>query len=101
MAQFKQMTHQELMALTKAEREAYSYAENEDFHNRVVEAIEKGFTHIQLKHGCIKVRKSKNGIFYSHRAGKGTGADLGQFSDLRDCTLNLMGCGWGDIKSCK
>jgi hypothetical protein len=101
MTQFREMTHKELMALTETEREAYSHAKNEDFHNKVKIEIEKGFTHIQLQHGCIKVRKSKNGIVYSLRSGKGFGADLSQDFDLRDCTRSLMGCGWGDIKSCK
>jgi hypothetical protein len=101
MAQFKQMTHQELMALTEAEKDAYRIAKKEDFYNRVVEEIRKGFTHIQLWNGCIKVRKTENGTIYSKRAGKGTGVDLIQFSELKNCTDSAMDYGWGDIKSCK
>ena len=101
MAQFRQMTHQELMTLTEAEKDAYRYAKKEDFYNRVKVEIEKGFTHIQLYNGCIKVRKTENGIIYSKRNGKGTGLDTSQYSDLKNCTDSAMDYGWGDIKSCK
>jgi|LakMenE01Jun11ns_1017448.scaffolds.fasta_scaffold9392403_1 hypothetical protein len=91
------LSHQDLMALSKEEKQAYSDAVNLDFHNKVKIAIDNGFTHIQIGYaGCIKVRKNKNGIFYSIRNGKGTGQDCAQFTDLRDCTKHLMHNGWGN-----
>ena len=91
------MSHQELMAASKEVRDAYAEAVNLDFHNKVKTVIDNGFTHIQIGFfGCIKVRKNKNGIFYSTRNGKGTGSDTGQYADLRDCTRSLMNNGWGN-----
>jgi hypothetical protein len=92
-----EMSHQEVMALSQEEKNAYRESVNLDFHNKVKNAIDNGYTHIQIGFsGCIKVRKNKNGIFYSKRNGKGTGKDLGQYADLRDCTKSLMGNGWGN-----
>jgi hypothetical protein len=92
-----QMTHQQVMLLSKEEKQIFADAVNLDFHNKVQVAIDNGYTHIQIGYaGCIKVRKNKNGIFYSVRNGKGTGIDCGQFTDLRDCTKHLQGSGWGN-----
>ena len=92
-----QMTHQEVMALSQQEKQNYADLRNLDFHNKVQIAIDNGFTHIQIGYaGCIKVRKNKNGIFYSIRNGKGTGNDCGQYNELRDCTKSLQGSGWGN-----
>ena len=91
------MTHQELLIATPEVKKLRREAVNLDFHNKVKIGIDKGFKHIQIGYaGCIKVRKSKNEIFYSIRAGKGTGSDLSQYVDLRECTLSLMHNGWGN-----
>jgi hypothetical protein len=91
------MSHKEVMALSEEKRTAYREAVNLDLHNRVQLVINNGFTHIQIGYaGCIKVRKNKNGVFYSTRVGKGSGVDCGQYADLRDCTRSLMGYGWGN-----
>jgi len=95
--ELSEMSHEEVMALSKEEKQAYRDAVNLDFHNRVKIAIDNGFAHIQIGYaGCIKVRKNKNGVFYSTRNGKGTGQDCGQYAELRDCTKSLMGNGWGN-----
>jgi len=91
------MTHQELLNSTNEVRAMYREAVNQEFHNKVKTAVDAGFKKIYIGHnGTILVKSNKHGVYYCTRNGKGTGYNLGQYADLRDCTKSLIGNGWGN-----
>ena len=85
-------THQQILTFNAEQRQMYRDVVNNEFHNKVKNAIDAGFKHIQIGYsGCILVKSNKHGIYYVTRNGKGTGANLGQYADLRDCTRSVKG----------
>jgi hypothetical protein len=90
-----EMTHEELMKSSIEVRNAYHDAKYDELYERVKKIFESGFKHIQLGWGgCIIMKKNKLGIYYVVRNGKGTGANCGQYADLRDCVNSVKGSGW-------
>ena len=104
--QLLQMTHEELMASTQEVRNQYREAYHLDFSNKVELGVKQGYKHIEIGNGyrvigCIKVRKNKEGIFYSTRNGLGTGKDNYTNKNLKDVIDHLKDYGWGRIVTYK
>jgi hypothetical protein len=90
-----EMTHEELMNSSMEVKNAWSDAQYNELYERAKFLFEKGNKHIQLGwRGCIKIKKNEFGIYYTTRSGMGTGANLGEYADLRDCVKSLQECGW-------
>ena len=96
------MTHQELMNSSDEIRQMYREAEATEKLITATNLIAQGCKHLQFRQGgCIQKKKNTNGVFYVIKNGYGTGKALCTFLTLKECLIELEGCGWGEIVSGK
>jgi len=92
------MTHQELINSSDEIKQMYREAKTMENLTKATNLIAQGYKHLQFRQGgCIQKKKNSNGEFYVIKNGYGTGKVTNTFLTLKECLIELQGCGWGEI----
>ena len=98
--QINSFGHENWMLLGESDKSFLKTRWMELTYQSIQQKVDEGYKHIQLAHGCIKVKKTKTGTIFSMRNGIGTGKDTTTSQDLKFVANNAFKCGWGQVQRC-